>query len=98
MTGATASTTKENSRASRESGRWVHIHTGKIHVGRGDTYQISAGARLGLYTILPLPIYYSMHCNKGSSGGNTVLRNSVGDEGGGGGGGGGAQTKGGCES
>jgi len=32
---------------------------------------------------------YGMHCNKGLLGGNTRLRNGVGDEGGGGGGGGG---------
>ena len=46
--------------------------------------------RPGLYTILPLPILNGMYCNKGWSGGNTVLRNSVGDEGGWWG----AQTKG----
>ena len=37
--------------------------------------------QLGLYTILPLPILYGMCGNKGSSGGNTVLCDSVGDEG-----------------
>jgi len=37
----------------------------------------------GLYTILPFSILYSMYCNKGWPGGNTVLRNSVGDNGGG---------------
>ena len=42
-----------------------------------------------LYTILSLPKLYGMYCNKGWSGGNTVLRNSVGDEGRGWG----AQTK-----
>jgi len=44
----------------------------------------------GLYTILPLPILYGMHCNKRWSGGHIVLRNSVGGEGGERG----AQTKG----
>jgi len=39
-----------------------------------------------LYTILPFPILYGLYCNKGWSGGETVLRNSVGDGGGGGGG------------
>jgi len=38
---------------------------------------------IGLYTILPLPTVYGMYRNKGWSGGTTVLRNSVGDEGGG---------------
>jgi len=42
-----------------------------------------AMSRLCLHRILPLPILYEMYCNKGWSGGNTVLRNSVGDEGGG---------------
>jgi len=37
---------------------------------------------LGLCKILPLPILHGMHCNKGWSGANTVLRNRVGDEGG----------------
>jgi len=37
---------------------------------------------IGLYTILPFPILYGMYGSKGWSGGNTVLRNSVGDEGG----------------
>jgi len=45
---------------------------------------------LGLYTILPLPILYGVYCNTRWSGGKTVLRNSVVDEGGGCG----AQTKG----
>jgi len=48
-------------------------------------YQIRANALL-----LPLPLVYGMYCNKGWSGGNTVLRTSVGD----GGGVRGAQTKG----
>jgi len=39
------------------------------------------GSEFGLYTILPLPIVYGMYCNQGWPGGNTVLRNSVGDEG-----------------
>jgi len=39
----------------------------------------SPPSRHGLYTILPLPILYGMCCNKGWSGGNTVLRNGVGD-------------------
>ena len=39
-----------------------------------------------LYTILPFPILYGLYCNKGWSGGETVLRNSVGDGGEGGGG------------
>ena len=37
---------------------------------------------VGLYTILPLPILYGMYCNTGWSGGSTVLRDNVGDEGG----------------
>jgi len=37
----------------------------------------------GLHTILPLPILYGKYCKEGR-GGNTILRNSVGDEGGGG--------------
>jgi len=37
---------------------------------------------IGLYTRLPCPILYGMYCNKGWSGRNTVLRNSVGDNGG----------------
>ena len=39
------------------------------------------GVRVSLYTILPLPISYGMYCNTGWSGGNTILRNSVGDAG-----------------
>ena len=39
--------------------------------------------RICLYTILPLSILYGMYCNTEWSGGNTILRNSVGDEGGG---------------
>ena len=37
---------------------------------------------IGLYTILSLPILYSKCCNKVWSGRNSILRNSVGDEGG----------------
>jgi len=36
-------TPEGNSRESRESGGWVHIHTGTIHVGRGDTDHTSIG-------------------------------------------------------
>jgi len=39
-----------------------------------------AGLHIGLFTILPLPILYGVYCNKGGSGGNNLLRNSVGDE------------------
>jgi len=35
---------------------------------------------VGLYMLLPLPILYGMYCNKEWSGGNTILRDSVGDE------------------
>jgi len=45
---------------------------------------------IGIYTILPLPVLYRMYCNTGWSGGNTILRNGVGDEEGGWG----AQTRG----
>jgi len=38
--------------------------------------------RLGLYTILLLTKFAGIYCNTGCSGGNTVLRNSVGDAGG----------------
>ena len=38
--------------------------------------------RFGLYTTLRLPKVHGMYCNSGWSGGNTVLSNSVGDEGG----------------
>jgi len=38
----------------------------------------------GLYTRLALPILYGKYRNKGWSGGDTMLRNGVGDEGGGG--------------
>jgi len=37
---------------------------------------------LSVYTILSLPILYVSYCNTGWSVGNTILRNSVGDEGG----------------
>jgi len=40
----------------------------------------AAGAR-GPYTILRLPILYGKYCNSGWSGGTTILRNSVGNEG-----------------
>jgi len=36
----------------------------------------------GLYTILLVPIVYGKYCNTGWSGGNTILRNGVGDVGG----------------
>jgi len=50
----------------------------------------AGGVRVGLHTLLPLPILYGIYYNnKGWCWGNTVLRNSVGDEGGWG-----AQTKG----
>jgi len=42
----------------------------------------NAISRFGLFTMLSLPIYYVLHCNKGWSGGNTTLRNRVGDGGG----------------
>jgi len=41
----------------------------------------SGRTSVGLYTILQLPMLYGMYCNTGWSGGNTVLRNSVGNEG-----------------
>ena len=41
-------------------------------------------SRIGLYTRLPLPIVYGMYCNTGLLGGNTILRDSVGDKEGGG--------------
>jgi len=77
-----------------------------IKDGRGETLYCAVNPRQichicsrvrvrvhpSLYTILPLPILYDMHCNQGWPEGNTVMRNSVGDEGGGGGV---TQTKGG---
>jgi len=36
---------------------------------------------VGLYTILPLPLLYGIHCDKGGLGGNNILRNDVGDKG-----------------
>jgi len=39
---------------------------------------------LGLYTILRLPLLYSIYCNNGGSGAHTILRNRVGDDRGGG--------------
>jgi len=36
---------------------------------------------ISLYTILQFPILYGMYCNEGWSGENTVVCNSVGDEG-----------------
>ena len=56
-----------------------------LQIGPADPqpYTISRKAPpLGLYTILPVPILYGTYCNTGWSGGSTVLRNSVGDEGG----------------
>jgi len=47
---------------------------------------------VGLYTILPMPIVSGIYCNNGGSGGNILLRNSVGDDGVGWG----AETAGGC--
>jgi len=41
----------------------------------------NAGPSICLHTILPLPTLYGMYCNKGWSGGNTVLCNSVSDAG-----------------
>jgi len=34
----------------------------------------------GLYTILSLPIWCGLYINNGGSGGNIILRNSVGDD------------------
>ena len=38
-------------------------------------------APVGLYTILPLAIFYDIYCNKGESGVTNILRSSVGDKG-----------------
>ena len=64
-------------------------------IQKGALYQYrrepctNTGLSFGLYTIFPSPILYGMYCNTGWSGENTILRNSMGDEGGGG-----AQTRG----
>ena len=55
----------------------------------GTTNCYAERLAIGLYMLLPPPILCGMYCNKGRSGGNTVLRNSAGAEGGGWG----AQTK-----
>ena len=45
------------------------------------TSHARVGEALGFNPILPFLILYGMYCNKGGSGGNTILRNSVGDNG-----------------
>ena len=70
----------------RAKAKW---ESGRRATGTPEGTPTGYGIPLGLYTILPLPILCGMYCNKGWSGGNTVLRNGVGDEGRGWG----AQTK-----
>ena len=60
-----------------------------IYIERANTSNVNPhpserlrGPHLGLYKIVPWPLLYGMYCNKGWSGGNTVLHKSVGDEGG----------------
>jgi len=55
----------------------VHIHTGKIHVGRGDTDQTSIDAYsphyLSLYTVMSLTILYGVWYIKRESGGGHMF-------------------------
>jgi len=60
-------------------------HISHSHSGI-DEKRPTESLSVGIDTIFSLPILCGKYCNKRWSGGNTILRNIVGDKGGGGGG------------